>query len=52
MRYIFTNAEYTNMLYVYVFCDGNAIACVEEYRRRFPMRTIPDRRVFSKLLSI
>ena len=43
MPHIFTNAEYADMLYVYGFCDGNAIAAVLEYRRRFFVRRIPDR---------
>ena len=51
MPHIFTNAEYADMLYVYVFCDDSATAAVEEYRRRFPMRRIPDRRVFSKVFN-
>jgi hypothetical protein len=42
MPHIFTNAEYADMLYVYGFCDGSATAAAEEYRRRFPMRRIPD----------
>ena len=39
------------MMYVYGFCDGSATATVEEYRRRFPMRRIPDRRVFSQVFN-
>jgi len=49
MPYIFTNAEYANMTYGCGFCDGSATAAVEEYRRQFPMRRIPDRRVFYKV---
>ena len=45
MPHIFTNAEYVDMMYVYGFCDGSATVAVEEYRRRFPMRRIPDRSV-------
>jgi len=51
MPHIFTNAEYANMLHVYVFCDGSATTGVEEYRQRLPMRRILDRRVFSKFLN-
>jgi len=51
MPHIFTNAEYADMMYVYGFCDGSATAAVEEYRRRFPMRRIPDRRVFYKVFN-
>ena len=51
MPHIFTDAEYADMLYAYGFCDGSATAAVEEYRRWFPMRRIPDRRVFSKVFN-
>ena len=51
MPHIFTNAEYADMMYVYGFCDGSATAAVEEYRRRYPMRRIPDRRVFYKVFN-
>jgi hypothetical protein len=51
MPHIFTNAKYANMLNVYGFCDGSATAAVEEYRQRFPMRRIPDRRLFAKVLN-
>ena len=51
MPHIFTNAEYADMMYVYGFCDGSGTAAVEEYRRRFPMRRIPDRRVFYKFFN-
>ena len=45
ITHIFTNAEFGDMMYVYGFCDGSATAAVE-YRQRFPMRRIPDRKVF------
>jgi len=51
MPHIFTNAEYADMMYVYGFCDGSATAAVEEYRRRFSMRRIPDGRAFCKLFN-
>jgi len=51
MPLIFTNVEYADMMYVYGFCDGSVTADVEEYRRRFPMRRIPDRRVFYKVFN-
>jgi tRNA A37 threonylcarbamoyladenosine synthetase subunit TsaC/SUA5/YrdC len=38
------------MLYVYSFCDGSATA-VEEYRRLFPIRRIPDSGVFSRVFN-
>jgi len=51
MPHIFTNAEYADMMCVYGFCDGSATAAVEEYCRRFPVRRIPDRRVFYKVFN-
>jgi hypothetical protein len=39
------------MLHVYGFCDDSAAAAVAEYRRPFPMRRIPDRRVFSEVFN-
>ena len=51
MPHIFTNAEDANMLHVYGSRDGSAIAAVEEYRRRCPMRRIPVRRVFSEVFN-
>jgi hypothetical protein len=38
-------------MYVYGFCDGSAIAAVEEYRRRSLMSRLPDRRVFSEVFN-
>ena len=37
------------MHFVYGFCNGNSRASVEEYRRRFPDRRIPSRRVFTRI---
>jgi hypothetical protein len=37
------------MHFVYGFCDGNARAAVDEYRRRFPDRRILSRGVFSRI---
>jgi hypothetical protein len=34
------------------FWNGSASAAVEEYRRRFPARRIPDRRIFPKVINI
>jgi len=49
--HLFRNAEYANTMYDYGFCDGSANAAVEKYRRRFPMRRIPDRRVFYNVFN-
>ena len=43
----FSNEEYADIIYVYGFCDGNALAACREYERRFPNRRQPSRRVFS-----
>jgi len=51
MPHIFTNAKYADMIYVYGFCDGSATAAVEEYRRRFPTRRFPYRKVFYKVFN-
>lgn len=45
----FSNEEYADIHFIYGFCNGNARAAVTEYRRRFPNRRIPDRRVFSNV---
>ena len=51
MPHIFTNAKYANKLYVDDFCDGSGNIAVEEYRRRVPVRRIPDLSVFSKVFN-
>jgi hypothetical protein len=51
MPQIFTNAKYTDMLSVHDFCGGSATGAVEEYRPRFPVRRIPNSRVFSRELN-
>jgi hypothetical protein len=51
MLYIFTNAKYVDILYVYGFCDGSATAAVEEYYQQFPIRIILNCRVFSKVFN-
>ncbi|EZA49513.1 hypothetical protein X777_12251 [Ooceraea biroi] len=47
MPKVFSNEEYTDIHFVYGFCDGNARAAVREYQRRFPNRRVPDSSVFS-----
>jgi hypothetical protein len=46
---VFSHTEYCDMHFVYGFCDGNARAAVEEYRRPFPDRRIPSKGVFSRV---
>jgi len=41
----FTHEEYANMVYVYGYCNGNANAAVDEYRRRYPLRRTQNRAV-------
>ena len=49
MPFLFTHFEYCDMHYVYGYCDGNASAAVNEYRRRYPERRIPSTRVFTRV---
>ena len=36
MPFLFTHVVYCDMHYVYGYCDGNASAAVNEYRRHYP----------------
>ena len=49
MPFLFTHVEYCDMHYVYGYCDGNASAAVNEYRRRYPEMRIPSKRVFTRV---
>ena len=49
MPFLFSHVEYCDMNYVYGYCDGNASAAVNEYRRRYPERRIPPKRVFTRV---
>jgi len=49
MPFVFSHVEYSDMHFVYGFCDGNARAAVDEYQGRFPDRRIPSRGVFSRI---
>ena len=49
MPFLFTHVEYCDMHYVYGYCDGNASVAVNEYRRRYPERRIPSKRVFTRV---
>ena len=49
MSFLFTHVEYCDMHYVYAYCDGNASAAVNEYRRRYPERRIPSKRIFTRV---
>jgi len=49
MSFVFSHVEYCGMHFVCGFCDGNARAAVDEYRRRFPDCRIPSRGVFFRI---
>ena len=49
MPFLFSHVEYCDMHYVYGYCDGNASAAVNEYRRRYPERRILSKRVFTRV---
>ena len=49
MPFLFSHVEYCDMHYVYGYCDGNSSAAVNEYRRRYPERRIPSKRVFTRV---
>lgn len=49
MPHQFSNEEYADMVYVYGFCDGNALEAKREYEIRFPNRRSPDSRTFSRV---
>jgi len=51
MSHILTLAEYADMLFVYGFCVGNALAACREYSLRFPNRRVPDSRVFTSVYN-
>jgi hypothetical protein len=42
----FTNVEFPDTDFVYGFCDGNSLAALREYQRRYPDRRQPYRRAF------
>jgi len=43
----YTNAEYTDMLLVFGYCEGNGRECVRVYSERFPNRRIPSHPTFA-----
>lgn len=46
MPAVFTHTEYADIVFIYGYCNGSALAAVAEYRRRFPNRRIPTKDVF------
>jgi len=51
MPHVFTHAEYADMVFVYGFCNGNALAACREYSLRFPNRRVPGSRVFASVYN-
>jgi len=49
MPFLFSHVEYCDMHYAYGYCDRNASAAVNEYRRRYPEWRIPSKRVFTRV---
>ena len=47
MPHVFTHAEYADIIFVYGFCNGNALVACTEYSLRFPNRSVSDSRVFA-----
>ena len=47
--FVFPHVEYCDVHFVYGFFNGNALAAVQEYRRRFPDRRISSSRVFTRI---
>lgn len=45
----YSSREYTEMHFIYGFCDGNARAAQREYHARYPNRQVPSSRAFSNL---
>ena len=51
MPHVFTHAEYAYMVFVYRFCNGNALAACREYSLRVSNRRVPDSRVFASVYN-
>ncbi|KAJ8963856.1 hypothetical protein NQ317_004702 [Molorchus minor] len=45
----FSHRELADIHFIYGFCNGNAVAAVREYGRRFPQRRVPERRIFVRV---
>lgn len=44
----YTHEEYADIIFIYGFCNGNALAACREYQRRFPNRRHPSPKVFTR----
>jgi len=49
--HVVTHAEYADMVFVYGFCNGNALAACREYSLGFPNCRVPDSRVFASVYN-
>ena len=49
MPHTFTHEEYSDMVYMYGYCNGSANAAVDEYQRRYSLRRTPNRAVFTNV---
>lgn len=45
--YAYSTEQYSDIIFVYGYCNGNARQAVREYQERFPHRHLPYRQVFS-----
>lgn len=46
MPFTYSNIEYSDMIFMYGYCNGNAKRAAEEYSIRYPTRKHPDARTF------
>lgn len=47
----YSSVEYTDIIFVYGYCNGNARAAAREYRRRFPERRTPHHTNFPRTFN-
>ena len=51
MPFTYTNEEYSDMVFVYGFCNGSANGARAEYQRRYPNRRCPSVKVFYRVMQ-
>jgi len=51
MPHIFTHVENANMVSIYGFCNGNALAACREYSLQFPNVTVQDSRMSASVYN-
>lgn len=47
----YTNEEYADMIFLYGFCNGISTRARDEYRQRYPHRSVPSSRTFTCLFQ-